>query len=125
MADARLAARQGQAFIVLFAIFLIGAGSGAVAMRAYEHYKHKPGATNYDYGTDTAAAVSRLEKEVGLTPDQIEQVKAILDDSIMHEADLLHQIRAIQDDGRRRILELLDDAQRAKFEDMSERASVQ
>lgn len=124
MSDARLHARQGQAYALLIAIFLIGAGSGAVGMRAYEHYKHKPGATNYVYGTDTAAAVERLEEEVGLRPQQIEQVKAILDESIMKEADLLNRIRVLQDQGRRRILGILTAEQRAKFEDLSQRSAA-
>jgi len=125
MPDARLANRQGQAVALLVGVFLIGVGSGAVGMRAYEHQTHKPGAVNYVYGTDTDAAVDRLEEELGLRPDQIEKVTAILDESIMQEADLLYQVRRIQDQGRRRILDVLDAEQKAKFEDLSRRAAVQ
>jgi hypothetical protein len=61
-------------------------------------------------------AVEHLESELSLTQDQTQQVRGILDECIMQEADLMKQIEMIKTQGRERITQVLDEPQRSKFQ---------
>jgi hypothetical protein len=53
---------------------------------------------------------------LALDTEQTQRVRAILDESIMSEADLLMQMRQVQQKGRQSILEILRPDQRSEFE---------
>lgn len=102
---------------VLALIFLIGGVSGALSVKLYERQAGSAiEAAPVGRLHDPALAVEHLQDELELNSGQVDQVQAILDECIMVEADLLTQMRAIQEEGRQRILIVLDHGQRQKFE---------
>ena len=112
MSEIKLSSCRDLAITMLAAVFIAGGTLGAVGMRMFEHSGgHDPG--TIDVG---GPAVQKLIDELSLTADQAERVKLILDESIMMEADHLDQIQQIRENGRRRILEILDQDQRLRFE---------
>ena len=74
-----------------------------------------PGLATIDPSTEPTKAVEHLETELSLTEDQTQQVRGILDECIMQEADLMKQIEMIKTQGRERIAQVLDEPQRTKF----------
>ena len=117
MSEARLDAYRGKAAGVLALIFLIGGVSGALSIKLYERQAGSAiEAAPVGHLNDPALAVEYLQEELELNSGQVDQVQAILDECIMVEADLLTQVRAIQEEGRQRILIVLDHGQRQKFE---------
>ena len=65
---------------------------------------------------DPELALEHLQEELGLDSKQVTNVKTILDECIMMEAELLSNIKSMKADGRDRILVLLDNQQRQKFQ---------
>lgn len=120
MSDARWTACEGKAFAILSVVFLSGLALGAVGMRAYvlqeptmsdqfETALHSP---------ESVMALEKLTEQLQLTEDQQHRIHVILDESIMNEADLLGRLREVQADGRRRILGVLTEEQRTRFDEV-------
>ena len=116
MSEAQLAAWKGKAYTVLAIVFVAGLATGILGLRAYTRYAVQQAAQPVH--EQTVVAVDKLNKELGLTPDQIKKLTVILDDHIMMEADLLAKMRALQQEGRTEIVKVLTPEQRAKFESM-------
>ena len=72
----------------------------------------------------TLVALERLDAELDLTQQQSDEIQIILDEHIMLEADLLAQMRALQQQGRAEIMRLLTDEQKKKFERLLVRRSA-
>ena len=120
MSEARLSACQGQALALAIGVFAAGLASGAIGMRVYEQ---RAAADVSVHAVQAELAVDELRTVLHLDEQQAERVRMILDESIMAEADLLSQIRFIQQEGRSQILEVLDLQQRSQFEAMVQRVS--
>jgi hypothetical protein len=99
---------QATACFALFAlVFLCGAVVGALAMNLGAHNRlHK---SAFWTAPGKAAYLERVRKELDLTPVQTDQMKSILDDFT-----LLY--RTVLSDGKDRILQILNDEQKHKFE---------
>lgn len=110
-----------KAFAVLVAVFLAGFVSGAVALRIY--HQQTAQAERIDLNSQPAIVTQHLRDELSLSETQTAQVEEILDYYIMHEADLLTQARQLRVEARERILELLNEEQRKKFENVIETSS--
>ncbi len=110
-----------KAFAVLVAVFLGGFVSGAVALRIY--HQQTAQAERIDLNSQPGVVTQHLRDELGLSETQTAQVEEILDYYIMHEADLLTQTRQLRLEAKKRILELLDEQQRKKFESVMEASS--
>ena len=63
------------------------------------------------------AAVSRVKKELDLTPLQVEQMETILDDFAKYYTTVLS-------DGKSRIMQILNESQKKKFEQLLAEGSV-
>ena len=113
--DAKLTACQGKVSALLAAVFLAGVLSGGVGMRVWDKQTAPPADPVL---AESQLALERLSTELDLKPDQVGQVQTILDQYIMLEADLMSQMRALQNQGRAEILKILDQQQRSKFEAM-------
>lgn len=107
---------QIRAFGMVAAVFAIGVASGALAIHLYEGQLHKPAVISIDYEEDSDHALEEMSRELNLDDSQRSRVQAILDECIMQEADLLMQVRSIQQGGRLRILEVLEPEQKAHFD---------
>jgi hypothetical protein len=93
-------------FAVLALVFLCGAMVGAVAMNVGHNRLHRSA-----FWTDSgkAAYLARIKRELDLSPAQTRQMESILDDFSQY-------YRTVLSDGRDRILQILNDEQKQKFE---------
>jgi hypothetical protein len=94
-------------FAVLTLVFLCGAVVGALAMNLGVHNRLHKSAFWTEPGK--AAYLAKVQKELDLSPTQTEQMKSILDDFSQY-------YRTVLSDGRDRILQILNDDQKHKFE---------
>ena len=118
MADVPVDACRGKALTVLVAVFLGGAASGVIGSHVFERAAvSSPAATTPDDLSELKlGALQHLREELVLDAAQVQQVREILDQCIMHEADLFMRIRLNQNSARELILEILNPEQRSKFQ---------
>jgi Spy/CpxP family protein refolding chaperone len=105
----------------LLLVFLSGALTGALSMRLGLHDRlHPPTASSGVWGTtESAAFMERCKRELGLSPQQAEQMAAILDDYKSYYDGVKEQLADVRATGRNRIMELLTEEQRKKFEKLT------
>jgi len=86
-------------------IFLCGAVSGAllVNLTAHGHESHGHFGSQFE--------LQRLQKDLDLSEDQTRQLSMILDDVAKYYDNVLS-------DGQTRVMQMLDDRQKAKFQEM-------
>lgn len=117
----KAAERNPKVITTLTFVFLAGAACGALLMREGLHGKlHRtvaaasipPGQTSRD------AVVQRFRTELNLTPDQTRQIGAVLDDYRHYYQSLSDQLDDVRSTGKNHIVQILDPAQREKFEKM-------
>jgi len=68
------------------------------------------------------ATLQDLSTRLSLNPSQVEQIREILDDVIMEEAELLSQLKWNQFDARQRITQYLTPEQSEQFNEMMKTA---
>lgn len=115
--DARLSACTGKALAILAFVFMGGVTLGVVGMQVLGN---PPVVSSAQHGgvfhhQESGMAVEELRLQLDLSDAQVQKIHMILDESIMAETNLLDQLQVVQTDGRARIVELLDQEQRAKF----------
>ena len=115
MSEPRVESYRGKAFLILLIVFLGGAVAGAVSTKIFSA-KVAESTEATPHGHETSVEVDHLREELDLDPDQVDQLQGILDYCIMKEADLLSQIEFAKEDGRQRILKILNEQQRGKFD---------
>ena len=117
MADTTVDTYRSKALIVLMLVFLAGGISGIVSFFIFDNtILNKTNTDNSVVLSETKIIeLEYLRNTLSLNPDQVQQVREILDQCIMNEADLLMQIRLNQNSGRERILKILTPEQRSKF----------
>jgi DNA-directed RNA polymerase sigma subunit (sigma70/sigma32) len=93
----------------LLLVFLCGGVVGALAFNLGAHKRMHREPFWSASGKDTA--VTRVKRELDLTPVQVEQMESILDDFAKYYTTVLS-------DGKSRIMQILNDDQRKKFEKM-------
>lgn len=93
----------------LLLVFLSGIVLGALAFNlgAHKRLHREP----FWSTAGKEAAVARVKKELDLTPIQVDQMATILDDFAKYYTTVLY-------DGKFRILQILNDEQKKKFEKM-------
>ena len=123
MSEARLVACREKAFGILAIVFVAGLATGVLGVRAYDHQAEAP-VTQSPLQQQTAVAIERLNRDLDLSPKQADRLKVILDDHIMMEADLLAQMRQLQQQGREEIMQVLDEGQKTKFTVMLQTVSA-
>ena len=118
---------KNKAFAVLVVVFLSGIVSGAAGLRVYRQHTTSPDSDSprIDLHAQPGVVAKHLRDELALTEDQVAQVEDVLDECIMHEADLLMRAKQIRTEAKQRILELLNDEQRKKFASVIEEVSTQ
>jgi hypothetical protein len=116
MSEARLVACREKALGILTVVFVAGLATGILGTRSYDRYAAAPPLDPLQQ--ETAVAMDRLSRDLELNDEQAAKVRAILDSYIMLEADLLSQVRTLQQQGRKEIIGVLDANQREKFETM-------
>src|SRR5947209_8181910 len=90
-------------------VFLCGAVSGALLMNLKAHARTHDVRGHFKAGFE----VQHLHKELDLTDEQTRQLSMILDDVAKYYDNVLS-------DGQTRVIQMLDDKQKAKFQKMLE-----
>lgn len=125
MSMARSDTCTAKAWAILVIVFLGGVASGVLGTRAMTPQRAPGQPANTEIAVmDSDTAVEHLVAELNLSQDQTQQVRGILDECIMEEADLLRRIQSIKAEGRERIAKVLDEPQRSKFKAMLLQAST-
>lgn len=101
-------------YTLLF-VFLSGAAVGALAM------KLSAPAPQYRSGVwlkegEREKFIERYRKDLDLTPEQAREIETILNDFVMYYQTLQAQMDDVRATGRSRILKILNEEQRRKFE---------
>ena len=105
----------------LVVVFLAGAAVGALAMQLGLHEKLHRTAAAASKPVPLAAkdaVLQRFKTELNLTSAQTQQMSSILDDYRHYYQSLQDQLDDIRALGKTRIVQILDDAQRQKFDKM-------
>lgn len=118
---------QKKARLIVAAVFVIGFAAGALSLNLYQHLTssnkqdQRRGRTEYILG--------KMKEEVGLTSDQQDNVKKILDETGEKYFEIRKDIEpamkpfeprfeAVRQESRNRIRSLLSEEQLPKFEEM-------
>jgi len=105
----------------LVVVFLAGAAVGALAMQLGLHEKlHRTAAAASKPVPPAAkdAVLQRFKTELNLSPAQTQQISSILDDYRHYYQSLQDQLDDVRALGKTRIVQILDDSQRQKFDKM-------
>jgi Spy/CpxP family protein refolding chaperone len=99
----------------LLFIFLAGASAGALSMRLF-HAKLHPSAAAREPGRD--AVLQHFKAELDLTGSQTDKIGRVLEDYRQYYQSLQDQLDDLRATGKSRIMQILNEQQRAKFEKM-------
>jgi uncharacterized membrane protein len=111
--------RNPRVILVLLLVFLSGAVSGAMVLRSgvLSPAKKSSGAMLWTEG-GKEISLQRFRKELDLTPAQAQQVETVLDDFMRYYQTLQLQMDEVRASGKDRIMRILREDQRRKFEQM-------
>lgn len=102
--------------LTLLVVFLCGASAGMLAMALGAHHWMHPRPQPVWKEGGKEVSLQRFKKELDLTPGQTEQLETILDDFFTYYHTLQAQLDDVRASGKQRILRVLDDDQKKKFE---------
>ena len=105
--------------MTLLLVFLCGSLAGALAMRYGVHPAVHQAPPAWTEG-GREISLQRFEKELSLSPQQAREMELILDDFMQYYHTLQAQMDEVRATGKSRILRMLDDEQKQKFEGMIE-----
>src|SRR5262249_10040877 len=102
----------------LLIVFIAGAASGAVAMRLrlLDRLNRPVAASTKEASRD--AVLQNFKTRLSLSAEQTQKIGAVLEDYRHYYESIEDQLDDIRATGRRRILQILDEGQREKFEKM-------
>ena len=108
---------------ILLLVFVCGASVGMLVMNFGIHSGWSRGNPPASKDGGKQVTLDRLKQELDLTTAQAEQLETVLDDFFMYYHTLQAQLDDVRATGKSRILRMLDDQQRRKFEKLT--ASLQ
>jgi hypothetical protein len=101
---------------ILAVIFFCGAAFGAVGTNLYLHRFFAPvKGPSFAY-QGRRITMEQMQHDLDLSADQRETIKLILDDYAKYFLNLEDQRQTLYESGRLKILDVLNDQQKAKFE---------
>ena len=103
--------------VAVFLVFLSGTLVGVLATRFAARSPQQQPASYYTIG-GKQIALDQMAKELELSRVQAQQLETILDDFVMYVQMLQSQMDDVRANGKARILSILDEKQKAKFERM-------
>jgi hypothetical protein len=108
--------RNPRILLTLLVVFLCGASAGMLVMALGAHrWMHSASQPAWKE-SGKEVSLQRFKKELDLTPSQTEQLETILDDFFTYYHTLQAQLDDVRASGKQRILRILDDNQKKKFE---------
>jgi len=103
--------------LTLVCVFLAGAATGAITMRfGFPPERHKVGLSWNEAGREIS--LQRFKRELNLTPSQAEEFSHIIDDFMTYYQYAQAQMEDVRATGKSRILRILQEDQKVKFEKM-------
>lgn len=116
MRDYRMTWQNPRILFVLLLVFVSGATAGALAAR----FGLRPPKTPASYWKEGGKEISldRFRRELNLNPEQARQMEVVLNDFVTYYQTLQEQMNGVRADGKARILQILDEEQKQKFEKM-------
>lgn len=101
----------------LLLVFITGSLAGALCMRlALRPHLHPAAAAPWKDPQVSRQFLDRCRTELALSPQQAEQMGAILDDYKLYYESVQEQLADVRATGKNRIMDLLNEEQRRKFE---------
>ena len=98
-------------------VFLFGVAAGAITVRiGFPAERHRTGPYWAEGGKELT--IQKFRKELNLTPGQAAEIETVLDDFMTYYQTLEAQVNDVRATGKKRILRILDDGQKQKFERM-------
>jgi len=117
MTGRSLSWQSPRVLVNLLIVFLAGLIVGAFLMRFGVHrLLHKPQPFWQEGGKQVS--LERLTKELDLTPEQQKQLETVLDDFMMYVQTLQAQMDEVRATGKTRVMKILNEEQKRKFERM-------
>jgi len=116
--DSRAEDCKGKLFGLVGLIFFAGLVAGGFATHLAHRLWIEPklvSAAVLDAG-EKAAAIEHFNRELELSQAQAQAIEAILDEFIMQQADMVARYQTTRQSGQSRILEILNDDQRRRFQ---------
>lgn len=103
---------------ILAVVFLCGAAFGAAATRQYLH-RHMPPQNGREFVYQgKRLGLEQLNSQLNLRPEQTLRVELMLDDFAKYYQNIEEQRSAVAAMGKEKIMEVLDDDQKQRFEQM-------
>jgi hypothetical protein len=100
----------------LIFVFLSGAVAGAITMRlGFAPERHRP---VYSTAAGKEISIQRFRTELNLNAEQCKEFETVLDDFMMYYQSVQAQMDDVRATGKQRILLILNDEQKQKFEKM-------
>ena len=109
---------------IVAVVFLCGAAFGSAVTREYLHSKLFPARQQQPIEAARHVGLARLKAELNLTPDQEKIVTKELDDYAKYYQNIEEQREDVAEHGKQRILEVLNDAQKKRFNEIFNRRSA-
>jgi Spy/CpxP family protein refolding chaperone len=110
--------RNGRVVSTLLLVFLAGASAGAFVMRFGLHDKLHRTVSAASREPSREAVLQNFKSKLDLSNEQTEQIAMVLEDYRQYYQSLQEQLDDLRSTGRNRILQVLEPAQREKFEKM-------
>lgn len=103
---------------ILAVVFLCGTAFGAALMRQYVHSHYRLPAPHDFIYQGQRVGFETLKRNLNLTPEQEQTVKAALDDFAKYYQTLEEQRDDVAEAGKRRIYAVLDPEQKRRFAEL-------
>jgi len=110
--------RNPRILITLFLVFTAGFSAGLLTARLGGLHVTQAAEAAPTWETGRAALLERFKTEVNLTPEQTQQLEMVLDDYFTYYHTLQAQLDDVRADGKERIMRLLNDDQKRRFENL-------
>ena len=117
MSDRRACLTNPRVLLTVSLIFLAGALAGGLAMRYGLHSMLHAQVPVWQEG-GKQVSLQQLTSELELTPTQQAELETVLDDFVMYVQTLQAQMDDVRGSGKARIMRVLDERQKQKFEKM-------
>jgi hypothetical protein len=117
MSDRRACLTNPRVLLTISLIFLAGALAGGLAMRYGLHSMLHAQVPVWQEG-GKQVSLQQLTSELDLTPTQQAELETVLDDFVMYVQTLQAQMADVRGSGKARIMRVLDERQKQKFEKM-------
>ena len=115
MVDPRMDGCKGKLVGMVGVIFLSGMAAGAITMNLVDRYWLNPPALAFDEA-GKRMAFQHFQNELALDASQARAMESILDEFIMEQAELMNEIQNSRLAGQNRIIQILNEDQRKRFE---------